>query len=308
MPRGTSRGRGRGSYNQRGEPRESVHNRMDKVIYLKQNSNKKKYTYIKGQPLDASCIVSIPNENRIRTLAKRFVRSYYEIFDQVGRPNLESQYNPDAFFSFSATHPMPIIGRNLLEIREPDQRLTMLFYNKTTIAKQLATFPPTEHLVDHLTFDVPYFIANPMSITSMQIVITGVFKDNSETTNPLRAFTRVFVLKQTSVDKQSEPVYEIFNDIFMLQVPSPDQIKRYHQDTSASKKSLQQGRSNASLANTSSRLDPNEEKIKSVMSRTQLNRAASTQLLGEQNWDLEKAIDVFQQLHKLNKVPQSFFT
>lgn len=312
MPRGNAR-RGRGSFKssiQRTE-RESALQRLDKVIYpksLNDKNNPRKYKYVRNQAV-TSCIVTLPAENKVRLLTKNFLKSYYEIFDKPGRPNLESKYNADSFFSFSSTHPLPTVGRNLIEVREPEQRISMLIHDKTNIASALATFPPTEHIVNSLTVDVPYYIANPMSITFVKMVVTGTFKDTSQTTNPLRAFTRVFVLKHTSTDGDGEPVYQIFNDIFMLQVPSPDQIKKFHQDAQAVKKYFPNQPATTST-HTSGALTPSDKErlIKSVMARTKMNRHGSITLLEERNWNEEDSVQVFNQCNSEGLIPQDFFT
>lgn len=313
MPRGNTRGRGRGNFkiNVNRNERESALDRLGKVVYPKtiNDKNAKKYKFVRSTTVSSS-IVTLPAEARIKILTKRFLKSYYDIFDQVGRVNLESQYSSDAFFTFSSTHPMPTVGRNLLELRDPQQRLSMLVYDKTNIAKALATFSPTEHLVNHLSVDVPYYIANPMSITSMQIVVTGVYKDMSQTTNQLRAFTRVFVLKHTSFDSQGEPVYEIFNDLFMLQLPTPDQIKKYHQDAQAMRR-LQgyQDRPNSSTTGVSGGVvqKTRDDMVKSIMAKTRMNKVGSTKLLEDFGWDEDKSMAAFNNLYPQNKIPQEYF-
>ena len=268
--------------------------------------NAKKYKFVRTEN---SCVAAAPGEIKIKSLTKKFLKSYYEIFDQPGRANLESQYSADAFFSFSSTHPMPTVGRNLLEIREPQQRLSMLVHDKTNIARALATFSPTEHLFNYLTTDVPFYIANPLSVTSMQLVVTGVFKDTSQTTNLLRAFTRVFALKLKSIDTQGEPSYEVYNDLFMLQAPTPDQIKRFHQDSQTVKRTtetIQQGRPNASTA--SGGLRSRDDLVELIMTKTKMNKESSTKLLQENDWDEAKSIAIFNQLILANKIPQELFT
>lgn len=316
MPRGGTARRGRGSYKvttTRSE-RESALERLGKVIYPKaiNDKNPKKYKFVRNQAVN-TCIVTLPGETRIKALTKKFLKSYYDIFDQPGRLNLESQYSVDAFFSFSSTHPMPSVGRNILEVRDPGQRLSMLIHDRTNIAKALATFSPTEHNVNHLTVDVPYYLANPMYVTCLHLTVTGVFRDTSQTTNPLRAFTRIFVLKHTSTDKQGDPNYQIFNDIFMLQVPTPNQIKKYHSDAQEMKKqSFQQSQQpNSSYNSTGGPLQSKfskERLIESIMAKTRMNRVGSTKLLEDFKWSEDESMKAFNKLYQENRVPQEFFT
>lgn len=319
MPgRGNHRGRGGrgggGGGIYKSKP-ESVHDRLGKIaVYPKQNNSNvrgtnNKYKLINRQSTITSCITKSPDETKVRNLSKRFLKSYYEIFDKPGRANLESHYSADSFLSFSATYATPTYGRNLLQIHEPNERNSLLIHQKSNIISALNLFPQTEHLVNFMSCDVPFYIINPMSVTSMQIVVTGVFKDTSAQTDPLRAFTRVFVLKQVSSDKEGEPVYEIFNDLFMVQPPTPDQIKKYHHDSQLSKKfSSQQDRPNAPTmaGNSSSR---NEDlMIRSIMVKTKMNTLGSRTLLQENSWDENRSMEVFNTLQAMAKVPQEFFT
>lgn len=260
----------------------------------------KKFKYQRPPSTVTNAIVPAPQEARIKLLMKKFFNSYYEIFDQPGRPNLESRYSDDAFFSFTATYGLPdgSPDRNLLKVIEPERRVQSLFYNKTSIANSLRAFSPTEHMVSFLSFDVPYYTVNPMSVTSMQVVVSGVFKDTSATTDPLRAFTRVFLLKQVSNEPQGEPIYEIFNDLLMLQPPTPDQIKRYHHDSQIVKR-LASGNSGQERSRSTI--------LQSVMNKTRMNREGSKQLLEEQQWDEDKAMDTFNKLNATNQIPQAFF-
>lgn len=313
MPGGAKgRGRGRGGSNYKTVQRnESVHDRLGKMpVYPKINLKKDKYKFVRPTAITSS-IVSLPAESRVKSLSRGFLRSYYDIFDQPGRPNLEKFYNTDAFFSFSSTYLMPPptqFGRNLLEVREPELRLGGLIHEKTQIASTLAGFTATEHVVNHLTCDIPFYIANPMYVTSMHIIVSGVFKDASQTTNPLNAFSRVFILKQVSVDKNGDPVYEIFNDLFMLQQPTPDQIRKFHQDAQNSKR-LSGNQDRSSNSQTSGDLSrAQNEMVNSIMVKTRMNRAGSKQLLQENNWDENKSLQVFSTLVANNKIPQEFFT
>lgn len=318
MPgRGGNRGgRGRGGANYKALQRnEALQDRLGKVpVYPKPNDRNLKnlYKFKKTNVVTAtSSYVTLPAEAKVKLISKTFLKSYYDIFDQPGRPNLDTMYNTDAFFSFSSTYLMPPptqFGRNLLEVREPENRLNLLIHEKNQIARTLAGFSPTEHLVHCLTCDVPFYIANPMYIVSLHIIVTGVFKDTSQTTSPLRAFTRVFILKQVSVDKRGDPTYEIFNDLFMLQPPTPDQIKKYHQDAQQSRR-LAASHDRTSQATSGDSLSKEQEDmVNRITIKTRMNRKSSKQLLEENKWDENKSMLVFEALVASNKIPQECFT
>lgn len=270
------------------------------------NDRSKKFKYVRTPTTAQPSIATLPAEVRIRALSRRFLKSYYEIFDQPGRVNLESQYSADAFFSFSATYPTPTFGRNLLEVREPEHRISLLIHDKTNIARALATFSPTEHFVSYLSYDVPFYIVNPMSVISMHIVVNGVFRDTSQETNALKAFTRVFVLKLVSIDKSGDPNYEIFNDLFMLQVPTPDQIKRYHQESKIIKAA--QASTTGSASNEDSLTRQQQGMLDNIMVKTKMNKRGSLQLLKDCEWNESRSLEVFNQLFGANKIPQDLFT
>lgn len=257
----------------------------------------------------SSSVAGIPQEDEVRETAKNFIKTYYNIFDSEGRTNLGSLYSAEAFFSYSATHPLPAKGRNLLEVRETNERLGLLLHDRTNIAQSLSLFPRTEHPVNQLSCDVPFYIVNPMFIASMQIIVTGVYKDLTPgQVNPLVAFTRVFVIKHVSVDRDGKPVYEIFNDLFLLQPPTPGQIKNYHNNAQLANRASgnQQQRQNISAEDASSKLK--EEMIRSIMSKTKMNKAGTLRLLEDTNWTEQAALDTFRTLFEANQIPQELFT
>lgn len=318
MPRGNSRGRGnnrggRGNYQTSSNRNDSVHDRLGKIpVYSKSNnivSTKNRFKFSKQSSVITYSIAPIAQENQIRLLVKKFLRNYYQSFDSPGRLNLNDFYSTDAFFSFSSTYLISssTFGRNLLQVRDHTERISLLIHDKTNIFRFLTTFLPTEHPVNYMVIDVPYYSVNPMSVNLLQVVVSGVFKDTSDTINPLKAFTRVFILKQVSVDKQGDPNFEIFNDLFMLQPPMPDQIKKYHHDLKiANRLSQNQGQPNESAA--ISGLDYHQKKmIMSIQNATKMNETGSRQLLEEFSWNETEAMERFQSLMAANQIPQHFF-
>lgn len=277
-------------------------------VYPKANVLSKKYSkqFTRGTHTITHSLATCPDQDRVKNLSKKFVDSYYNIFDQTGRTNLESQYNADAFFSFSSTHPMPSVGRNLIEVTTPESRISLLIHEKKTIAQVLANFSPTEHLSNMLTIDVPYYDLNTMNVTSMQIVVTGVFKDTSQATNSLRAFTRIFFVKLVSINSTLSPTYEIFNDIFMLQPPTPEQIKRYHQQAQIAKQVASGQKINDRVSGSSGERTELDI-LRSVMAKTKMNKDGAKQLLDEFRFDEAAALGAFQTLSAENKIPQEFF-
>lgn len=255
----------------------------------------------------ASSVAELPQEGEIREAAKNFIKAYYDIFDSEGRTNLASLYSSDAHFSYSATHPTMVgsNGRNLLVVLEPNDRIKQLIHGGGNVATEFSAFPRTQHPVNLLSCDVPFYVVNPMYITSMQIIVTGVYKDMTPgQTNPLVAFTRVFVIKQISVDRDGKPVYAIFNDLFMLQPPSPGQIKNYHNNAQVANR----GSGNQQAAPSEHALSKlKEDMIRNVMSKTKMNKTGTLGLLQDSDWIEQKAMDTFKQLYELNQLPQHLF-
>lgn len=279
----------------------------NKVIPFKDQT----YSYTKAYPAGPSSI-----EAKIKAIARKFVTSYYEAFDQPGRDDLEKFYNIDSFFSYSSTYPTPTFGRNLLHLQTDEQRISLLVHSRTNIANALKQFSPTEHRINQLVSDVSYYITNPMYVAAMQIVVTGVFNDSSQTSEPLRAFTRVLSIKQVSVDKDGDAVYEIFNDSFMLQLPTSGQIKKYHTDMQVYKRFIAKKQSIKNANSVPSNNNPaiaglprhKQDTLNSIMLKTRMNLTGSKKLLEENEWNEEKSMQVFNQLVAANQIPKEFFT
>lgn len=322
--RGNKRG-GRANQTSRVQP-ENVTSIKDRLGYiptyprahdknLKVNKYKREYR----QNVISTSLATLPTEAKVKALSKEFIKSYYEIFDQQGRPNLHTKYNQEALFTFSTTHytpPPTEWGRNLLQITG-EMRDKFLIRNKTEtsltqIAELFAHFPHTKHIIQNFTYDIPFYLANPMYITSLHIIVTGVYEDLTLSRDPLRAFTRVFILKQVGVKNDGEPNYEIFNDLFMLQSPTPDQIKKYNSDVQEARKLAGNNQDRKNTSNTPNQsittYTPNqEEMIGRVMARTNMNRTGASQLLSENEWKEDISMQVYQDLLQKGIIPQHFF-
>lgn len=309
-PRGNTNRRGRGNFkgNHSGNDRDSVLQRLSKSNFQKANlkNNSKQYKYVKT-PTVSHSVASLPTDQKIRQITKEFIKKYIKEFDSPGRQNLEPLYNSDAFFSFSATQPMPTTGRNHLECSDPQQRVSMLVHDKTNIAKTLAQFSPTEHIDSQLTIDIPFFIVSPMSVSSMNVVVTGLFKDTSQIpAQQLRAFTRVFLLKHVATDQQGEANYQIFNDILMLQAPSSDQLKKFLQDNQRASNATNPS-STGSTDNLQTKKAREEIIVKTIMDKTRMNRLGTLKLLQDCDWDIDKCMLAFERNMQINGIPQEFF-
>lgn len=286
---------------------ESIKDRLGQIpTYQRTNTvipKKDKYRFVK-QNITTSSIAPLPLDSKIKSLSREFVKSYYEIFDEPGRPNLQTKYNDDAQFTFTTTeltlHPTGF-GRNLLQVVDPAKTWELMLCGKR-IAEVFVSFSQTKHMLQHFTYDVPFYLLNPMGVTCMQIVVTGVYEDLTKTADQLSAFTRIFLVKQVhGTDNTSgEPRFEIFNDLFMLQRPTSEQIKKYHSDQSAKNKTA----ANQSLGN----LTPIQEGlIHKIMNKTGLTRAGAIQLLQDTNWIEEEAMKVFVEYSQGGLIPQDLF-
>lgn len=272
------------------------------------DTNTSKYKFVKSTAGSMTITPMIPDA-KIKTVVHKFIRSYFAIFDQPNRSEIHKLYHEDSFFSLSINLPnYPYQGRNLKEVTDPSSRIGLLDYGNTNIAAKLNAFPPTEHQTNKFNIDIPFYTCTPLSIGSLQIVVSGLYKDNSVPTDQLRAFTRVFFIKHVSVDEQGEPIYLIVNDLFMIQQPSGDQLKRYLQEVSIKQRAQQSGHNaSTSLANRSFE-EARKLIVNRVMNQTKMNQPSSRQLLEENNWDEDKAMQTFNQLFAVGSIPQSYFS
>lgn len=301
MPRGRGRGN-RGNFRQnanRNDGRISVHDRLNTSGNGQRpnkatNATKLTTKFIRRtaqndlssrRSITLSCAL-LPDSSKVRTLVKKIVREYYVIFDTQGRLGIEHAYHDQAFYSMTDTSIQAInapnvtdfSSRNLLETTDPHGRLAKLRCGKDHIAQAFKAFPHTKHFVDAFTKDVPFYTMNTLTVSSLQIVVTGHFRDLSQPGIVLKSFTRIFVLKQVGLDEQGEPRFVIFNDLFMIQAPNEEQVKR-----------------------------SGETMIQSIMQKTRMTHFHSNQLLNEHYWREDVALATFHQLKQENKIPDTCF-
>lgn len=206
-------------------------------------------------------------------------------------------------------------SRNLTKIKDTSHEVKLLKQGKLNIVATLCNLPKTIHEPESFQVDIP--LCGPNFI---QVVVNGVYRELSRTPPATRAFCRSFIIVPQGGG------FVIINDMLLLTNATVKQISEWRnrgigaqskingRDSSMAEINAQPSTSrmnmgsSSALHGTSGGGDARTEEMITLLSmRTGMNRKFSTQCLEETNGDLEKAIEIFNQLNALGKIPAEAF-
>lgn len=229
----------------------------------------------------------------------QFLEQYYTIFDSNNRQPLLEAYHDQAVFSFSASKMYDkgwslqeyiLDSRNLLKLDDNNLRHKLLRQGRLSVVSALSQMPQTQHDPTSFTVDVSHVSHRLMCFT-----VTGVFKEvaNEMQNPPLRTFSRTFM-----VVPQGQG-FSIINDIMYLTNATNSQIKAFRMVTPTPTPSP--APSNEKTA------DEQQQMVVEFSNWTGMNFEFSAKCLEENDWDYQKAANVFQTLNARGSIPIEAF-
>ncbi|CAF1350103.1 unnamed protein product [Rotaria sp. Silwood1] len=237
----------------------------------------------------------------------QFIEQFYRLFDTYGRSELHACYHDLCMLSLCITKVedahVPIRqykygsllseSRNLQFVADNNKRISLLRHGKTAVLDFLRVkFPLTKH--DGNSFHVDFIsTANNRAI----FTINGLYKEvDQDTNNPIRCFQRTFTCASTTTG------ILIVADHIMLSSATDAQIsKMTHSSTTPSS-------STQSSNNTNTNIDiQNQQMIEKFSQQSGMNIEYSTLCLQQNNWNYNKAAEVFLDLQNKNQIPPAAF-
>ncbi|KAK9730629.1 Nuclear transport factor 2 (NTF2) domain [Popillia japonica] len=239
-------------------------------------------------------------------LVDQFLEHYFTLYDSDNRSVLDGLYHQEALFSLTSSYiPMQStsanarlqaynkVSRNLLNLATFTGSDEFLFAGPSDILKVLTSLPQSEH--DPFSFNVE-LISYTEKIAIL--VVGGIFREVKETLfeeDRLLYFTRTFVLRAGN-DRE----YTILNEMVHISNATTFQasigFKRVRAPTD-DYIHIPRPR------NTEEML----EIVRAIEVLTGLNREWSKKCLEEGNFVLEKALTLFVELYKMDKIPPAAF-
>ncbi|XP_029634622.1 nuclear RNA export factor 1 [Octopus sinensis] len=260
----------------------------------------------------------------VQNLLVKFLKQYYLIYDSDNRQALVDAYHDQAIFSFAcifnrALGKQPSLNeyisesRNLLKLNA-GRRDKHLKVGRVNVVSQLRLLPGTQHDLNSFHIDVQH-----LSRTLLIFSVFGIFKETeSKGEPPIRTFSRMFI-----TTPQQDGIV-IVNDMLTISNATSEQIQSaFKTPAPTPSSSPTQGGSalvetvntppapltlpNATAACNVSLTEIQKEMVSQFSVQSEMNAEYSLQCLQQNNWEYEKAAQVFLNLKTNGKIPLEAF-
>lgn len=243
----------------------------------------------------------------------KFLKDYFTVYDSDNRNVLDGAYHPSAVFSLSTSYngavkfKQPSLSayieesRNLLRVNNKDTgRKQKLLKYGNLIVPQICLLPKTQHDPNSFIVDVAYTSPQCISFT-----VQGVFRevtDSKQDKGPIRSFSRTF----TTVPGGSGML--IVNDMLTVTNASPDQIQSAFKTPAPTPSSSPVPEASPRNPFEGAGLTQvQQQMVTSFMSESGMNAEFSKKCLAENNWEYEKAGQIFLDLNSKKMIPPEAF-
>ncbi|KAL1767034.1 nuclear RNA export factor 2 [Sigmodon hispidus] len=246
------------------------------------------------------CKESIKGSEAIKNQVQQFLQEYYMIYDYGERQGLLSFYHDKACFSL--TIPFNPSDADLsgmggyfqdeVDMKNPKElcgQRQLLKYTKQDIVGFLRAIPQTLHAFSSFQVNM-CFQSETMSCFS----VSGLFKEREGSSQGhIRAFMRTFIF---ALDRRSSNLC-IVNDQLFVRNPSHDELQ------SAFAIALPTSSSSFRIV-----LSQEQQRMVQAFSiQSGMKLEWSQKCLEDNNWDYNRAAEVFTMLQTKSKIPKEFF-
>ncbi|XP_057706544.1 nuclear RNA export factor 1 isoform X1 [Corythoichthys intestinalis] len=247
------------------------------------------------------CKGSYFGSDEIKGLILRFLQQYYSIYDSANRQPLLDAYHDGASLSltipFSYQNPSrSSLGeyqkdnRNLKRIRDSTTRFKLLKHTRLNVVAFINELPKTQHDISSFTIDV-----NTYTNTLLSFTVSGVFKEvavNGKSRDSTMAFSRVFI----TVPAGNAGLC-IVNDHLFIRLASTEEIR----------KAFVAPAPTPSSSPVPTLAAPLQEMLTAFSQKSGMNLEWSQKCLQDNEWDFDKAAQIFTQLQTEGKIPDVAF-
>ncbi|XP_061786326.1 nuclear RNA export factor 1 isoform X1 [Nerophis lumbriciformis] len=247
------------------------------------------------------CKGSYFGSDEIKGLILRFLQQYYSIYDSGDRQSLLDAYHDGASMSlttpFSSQNPSrSSLGeyhkdtRNLKRIKDLTSRFKLLKHTRLNVVAFLNELPKTQHDIASFTIDV-----NTYTNTLLSFTVSGVFKEvavNGKSRDSTMAFSRVFI----TVPAGNSGLC-IVNDQLFIRMATTEEIR----------KAFVAPAPTPSSSPVPTLTAPQQEMLTAFSQKSGMNFEWSQKCLQDNEWDFNKAAQIFTQLQTEGKIPEVAF-
>uniref|UniRef100_A0A674BTA3 Nuclear RNA export factor 1 n=1 Tax=Salmo trutta TaxID=8032 RepID=A0A674BTA3_SALTR len=228
----------------------------------------------------------------IKTPIVGFLQQYYSVYDSGDRQPLLDAYHDGATFSLSMPFTMQnpsrcSLGdyhkdsRNLKKLKDPTTRFRLLKHTRLNVVAFLSELPKTQHDTASLIVDV-----NTFTNTLLSFTVTGVFKEG-KSRDSVRAFCRVFVTVPAGGTSLC-----IVNDELFVRNATTEEIRRAFVAPAPTP-------SSSPVPTLSA---PQQEMLSAFSLKSGMNLEWSQKCLQDNEWDFNRAAQVFTDLKVNNSL------
>ncbi|XP_066570669.1 nuclear RNA export factor 1-like [Amia ocellicauda] len=239
--------------------------------------------------LKGSYVASEETQSRIL----RFLQDYYSVFDSGHREPLLDAYDNSASFTLSTSQnpfrcSLGESSRDIDSVTYPTTHYRMLKQTPLNVVAFLSKLPKTQHDASSFVVDV-----NACTETLLSFTVSGVFKEvDGKCQDTMRAFSRVF----TTVPAANSGLH-IVNDKLFVRDATTEEIRRAFA-TSAPMPS-------SSAVPT---LTATQQEMLSIFSmQSGMKLDWSQKCLQDNEWDFNRAAQIFTQLKAQGTIPDVAF-
>ncbi|KAF4091422.1 hypothetical protein AMELA_G00036720 [Ameiurus melas] len=247
-----------------------------------------------------SCKGSYFVSAEVQEFILRFLHQYYSLYDSGNRQPLLDAYHDEACFSLSLPSSMYNLPKSDLEeyqnhnhnikrIKDPVTRFRVLKHTRLNVVALLNELPKTQH--DLASFNVDVSTCTP---TLLVFTVNGLFKDiDAKSKESTRAFSRVFI----AVPAVNNGLC-LINDELFVRNATTEEIRRAFATPAPT----------PSSSPVSSYSPTQQEMISTFSQKSQMNLDWSQKWLQQNEWDFNRAVQLFTELKAQGSISEVVFT
>ncbi|KAI7796490.1 nuclear RNA export factor 1 [Triplophysa rosa] len=245
------------------------------------------------------CKPSFFGSEDMKSIILSFLQQYFSVYDSGNRQPLLEAYHDGATFSlgipFSLQNPAKSSlgeyqkdSRNIKRLKDPSTRFRLLKHTRLNVVAFLNELPRTQHDVASFNVDV-----NTYTNTLLAFTVTGVFKEvDGKSRDSFRAFSRVFI----AVPAGNAGLC-IVNDELFVRNATTEEIRCAFVAPAPTPSS--------SPVPTLSAVQ--QEMLAAFSLKSGMNLEWSQKCLQDNDWDFERAAQIFSGLKAHGKIPDVAF-
>ncbi|KAG9475416.1 nuclear RNA export factor 1-like [Eleutherodactylus coqui] len=235
----------------------------------------------------------------IKALVLRFLQQYYACYDSEDRQGLLNVYHDEACCSLSISGPSAqnpsrsSLGeyfngsRNIKRLRDPALRFKLLKHKRLNVVSFLNELPRTQHDLNSFVVDI-----TAQSNTLLCFVVNGVFKVEGQSSDPVRAFTRVFIAVPST-----DGGLLLVNDEQFIRNATTEEIRKAFATPAPT----------PSSSPVPVLAPAPQDMVQAFSLFSGMNAEWSQKCLQDNGWDFEQAAQIFMKLKAEGKIPEVAF-